>query len=214
MNKIKLLVMISGGGTTLANFLDVKAKGGLLADVVCVISSKRKDSGNSEIIERCESEQIPVHYIVRSEFNSKEEFWAAQDEIVNQYSPDLITLAGYLKLWRIPENYLGRVMNIHPALLPKFGGKGFYGMHVHETVLNSGEKESGCTVHFANNEYDSGPIILQKFVKITPEDTAKSIKDRVFEQECIAYPEAINLFAQNKLEIIGDVNSGTVKIAE
>lgn len=206
--------MISGGGTTLLNMFDVQSKGGLNAEIVCVISSKSKCEENRPVLERCENENIPVRFIVPKEFSSRQEFWNAQDEIVNEFAPDLIALAGYLKLWRIPEKYLGKVMNIHPALLPKYGGKGFYGMRVHEAVLMAGEKESGCTVHFANNEYDSGPIILQKKVQVFKDDTAEALKKRVFEQECIAYPEAINLFAEGRIKIIGNINSGTAEIID
>ena len=214
MNKIKLLVMISGGGTTLLNMLDIQNAGGLNADIVCVISSKSKCEENRPVLERCENDGIPIRYINPGKYASRQEFWGVQDETVNEFAPDLIALAGYLKLWRIPEKYLCKVMNIHPALLPKYGGKGFYGMRVHNAVLNAGEKESGCTVHFASNEYDSGPIILQKKVQIFSDDTADSLKKRVFTQECIAYPEAINLFAEGRLKIKGNINAGTVEIID
>ena len=95
-------------------------------------------------------------------------------------------------------------MNIHPGLLPKFGGQGMWGHHVHEAVLAAGESESGCTVHFVNNEYDTGPIILQRSCPVLSDDTADTLADRVFEQECIAFPEAIGLFAQNRLVIDGN----------
>ena len=196
------------------NLLDVQKSGELNAEIVCVISSKRICDENLEVIVRCESEGIPVRYVVRSEYKDKQKFWDVQNKTVDEFAPDMIALAGYLKLWRIPEKYLGKVMNIHPALLPKYGGKGYFGLHVHESVLKAGEKESGCTIHFANNEYDSGPIILQKKVKIYENDTADSLKKRVFTQECIAYPEAINLFANEKLEIKGDINTGTVEIID
>jgi folate-dependent phosphoribosylglycinamide formyltransferase PurN len=101
----------------------------------------------------------------------------------------------------MPATWIGRVMNIHPALLPKYGGKGFYGHRVHEAVLAAGEKESGCTVHFANNEYDAGPIILQRKVPVLPRDDADALAARVFEQEGLAYPEAIRLFAENRLRL-------------
>jgi phosphoribosylglycinamide formyltransferase-1 len=100
-------------------------------------------------------------------------------------------MAGFLSLWTIPPDLAGRVLNIHPALLPKFGGKGMHGHHVHEAVLAAHETESGCTVHYADNTYDTGPIILQRKVPVLPADTPDSLAARVFEQECLAYPEAI-----------------------
>jgi folate-dependent phosphoribosylglycinamide formyltransferase PurN len=116
---------------------------------------------------------------------------------------DLVCLAGFLSYWIIPDRYVGRVMNIHPALLPAFGGQGMYGHHVHEAVLARGCKVSGCTVHFVNNNYDEGPIILQRSVPAYAEDTADDLAARVFVEECIAYPEAIRLFAEGRLRIDG-----------
>jgi folate-dependent phosphoribosylglycinamide formyltransferase PurN len=100
-------------------------------------------------------------------------------------------MAGFLSLWRIPEAFLGRVINIHPALLPEFGGREMYGRRVHEAVLAAGKTVSGCTVHYCDNEYDHGPVILQRQVPVLPTDTADDLAARVFAEECIAYPEAI-----------------------
>ena len=116
---------------------------------------------------------------------------------------DLVCMGGFLSLWRIPESFIGRVMNIHPALLPDFGGKGMYGWHVHEAVLAAGKKESGCTVHFCDNEYDHGPIIVQRKVPVMPNDTPDDLAERVFKQECIAYPEAVRLFHEDRIRIEG-----------
>jgi folate-dependent phosphoribosylglycinamide formyltransferase PurN len=112
-------------------------------------------------------------------------------------------MAGFLSLWRIPEDRFGWVINIHPALLPDFGGKGMYGHRVHEAVLAAGRTESGCTVHFCDNEYDHGPIILQRKVRIKPNDTADTLAARVFEQECVAYPEAVRLFCEDRIRLEG-----------
>ena len=121
-----------------------------------------------------------------------------------------MTLAGFLHLWRFPAQLDGRVMNIHPALLPGFGGAGMYGHHVHEAVLKAGCKVSGCTVHFCTNEYDKGAIIVQRCCEVADDDDADSLAARVFEQECIAYPEAIRLFAQERLS----VENGIVKVRQ
>ena len=117
---------------------------------------------------------------------------------------DLVCLAGYLRWLKIEPRYRGRVMNIHPALLPKFGGPGMYGHHVHRAVLAAGETESGCTVHFVDEEYDHGPVILQRTCPVLPDDDPDSLAARVFEQECKAYPEAVELFAQRRLRIVGE----------
>ena len=106
---------------------------------------------------------------------------------------------GWLCLWKIPERYENRVMNIHPALLPSFGGQGMWGHHVHEAVLAAGCKVSGCTVHFCTNEYDKGSIIVQRACEVKDDDTPDTLAKRVFEQECIAYPQAIKLFADDKI---------------
>jgi folate-dependent phosphoribosylglycinamide formyltransferase PurN len=108
---------------------------------------------------------------------------------------DLVVMAGFLSFWRVPPEFDGRVINIHPALLPDFGGKGMYGSRVHEAVLRSGRTESGCTVHFCNNEYDGGPILIQRRVPVLTGDTVETLAGRVFEQECEALPEAIQQIA-------------------
>ena len=112
-------------------------------------------------------------------------------------------MAGFLQLVLIPEDFRNRVFNIHPALIPAFCGKGYYGHRVHEAVLASGAKVSGCTVHFADNEYDHGPIIVQRTVPVLDDDTAETLAQRVFVEECEAYPEAIRLFAEGRLRIEG-----------
>ena len=113
---------------------------------------------------------------------------------------DLVCMAGFLSLWRIPDAWRGRVINIHPALLPEFGGKGMFGHHVHEAVLSARKTESGCTVHFCDNQYDHGDIILQRRVPVLSTDTPDTLAARVFEQECIAYPEAIRLLLARQSE--------------
>ena len=123
--------------------------------------------------------------------------------MLDRYAPDLIVLAGYLHLFRFAPHYQGRVMNIHPALIPAFCGKRFYGLRVHRAVLDYGVKVSGCSVHFADEEYDRGPIILQRTVPVLEDDTPHTLAERVFAEECKAYPEAIQLFAEGRLTIEG-----------
>jgi phosphoribosylglycinamide formyltransferase-1 len=141
--------------------------------------------------------------VSRKEAGSREEFSHRIFNRCRQENADLVCLAGFLQLIHVPDDFLGRVMNIHPSLIPAFCGKGFYGHHVHEAVLAYGAKITGCTVHFADNEYDHGPIILQRAVPVKDDDTPETLSERVIGQESEAYPEAIRLFAQGRLRIEG-----------
>ena len=196
---IRLAVLLSGGGTTLQNLLDRIADGRLAARVVLVVSNHADAYG----LVRAENAGIPGAVVNPKECGSREEFSQRIFERVRQSQADLVCLAGFLQLLSIPDDFTGRVMNIHPALVPSFCGKGFYGHHVHEAALSYGVKVSGCTVHFADNVYDHGPIILQRTVPVLADDTPDTLAARVFEQECEAYPEAIRLFAEARLQIEG-----------
>ena len=201
---IRIAVLVSGGGTTLQNFIDRIAHGRLHAEIALVISSNPKAVG----VERARNARLPVEIIRREEFESVESFSHAIFGRCRDASAKLVTLAGFLKLLKIPADFAGHIMNIHPALLPAFGGKGMYGHHVHEAVLESGVRVSGCTVHLVDDHFDHGPIILQRIVPVLDDDSPDSLAARVFEQECEAYPEAIRLFATGRLEIV----SGHVRI--
>ncbi|HOB73727.1 MAG TPA: phosphoribosylglycinamide formyltransferase [Phycisphaerae bacterium] len=194
--QLRVAVLISGSGRTLQNFIELSRAGQLPIEIVLVISSRPDVAG----VERARRAAVPVEVIGRQGL-SVEEFSRRVTEAIEAARVDLVLMAGWLCPWLIPPRYENRVMNIHPALLPKYGGKGFYGHHVHEAVLAAGDRESGCTVHFANNEYDAGPIILQRRVPVLPGDTPDTLADRVFQQECIAYPEAIRLFAEGRLKV-------------
>ena len=146
---------------------------------------------------------VPTAIVDRRAYKNSQEFSDALFDHCRQAKADLVCLAGFLQLIVIPEDFLGRVLNIHPALIPSFCGKGYYAHRVHEAVLAYGVKVSGCTVHFADNQYDNGPIILQKTVAVDDDDTPDSLAARVFQQECEAYPEAIRLFAEGRLQIEG-----------
>jgi len=196
---IKLAVLISGGGTTLQNFIDRIDSGELNASIEVVIASSRKAYG----LERAKQAGIPACVVRRKDCPTIAAFGEANFEIIRKYKADLVCLAGYLKLIPIPDDYDGRVMNIHPALIPAFCGDGFYGHAVHQGVLDYGAKVSGCTVHFVDNVYDNGPIIRQRTVPVLDDDTADTLAARVFEQECIAYPEAIRLYAEGRLKLEG-----------
>jgi phosphoribosylglycinamide formyltransferase-1 len=198
---LRLAVLISGGGTTLVNFLHAISAGRLHAEIPLVIASRRDCGG----IAKAEAAGIRCVVLPRKEFPNVEAFSSEIFRNCREARVNLVTLAGFLSLIRIPDDFLGRVMNIHPSLIPAFCGHGFHGHVVHESALARGVKVSGCTVHFADNEYDHGPIIVQRSVPVLPGDTADVLAARVFEAECLAYPEAIELFHQGRLQISGPI---------
>lgn len=193
---IRLAVLISGGGRSLVNMIEHIKAGKLSARIELVISSRPDASG----LEKAASAGIPT-VVISSKGKTRDEFSAEITAALDKVNPDLICLAGFMCFYHIPPQYRGKVMNIHPALLPAFGGKGMFGHHVHEAVIKAGCKVSGCTVHFADNVYDNGPIIIQKVVPVMEDDTPDDLAARVFEQEKVAYPEAIQLFAEGRLTI-------------
>jgi formyltetrahydrofolate-dependent phosphoribosylglycinamide formyltransferase len=198
---IKIAVLISGGGTTLINILEKINQGCINARVPLVISSLSKAKG----VKRAKNAGLKVEIIRKKDCPDIEAFSKKIEDQLVAADVDLVVQGGWLCLWNIPDRYENRVMNIHPALLPSFGGKGMWGHHVHEAVIKSGAKISGCTVHFCTNEYDKGPIIVQRSCPVKEGDTPEALADRVFEQECIAYPEAIKLFAEGKITVENNI---------
>ncbi|GMV82002.1 MAG: phosphoribosylglycinamide formyltransferase [Planctomycetota bacterium] len=196
-NPLRIAVLLSGSGTTLENLLVLSAAKQLPAEIVFVLSSR----GDAYGLERAKQRGIPTAVVERKRFVLPEEFSDALFDAVRPHRPDLICLAGFLSLLKIPEEYAGRVLNIHPALLPSFGGKGYYGNRVHEAVLKHGCKVAGCTVHFVDNEYDHGPIVAQRAVAVLEGDDVESLAARVQEAEREVYPEAIRLFAAGRLRL-------------
>jgi phosphoribosylglycinamide formyltransferase 1 len=196
---VRLAVLISGGGTTLMNLLEKNRAGQLDAEFPIVIASKEDCRG----VERARNAGLTCEPVVRSQFGSVESFSERIFDLCREAEVDLVILGGFLSLVQIPTDFAHKVINIHPSLIPAFCGKGFHGHHVHEAVLERGAKVSGCTVHFANNEYDAGPIILQKVVPVMDDDTPDTLQKRVFEAECEAFPEAIRLFAAGRLTVDG-----------
>ena len=196
---LKLAVLVSGSGTTLQNLVEEIAARRLGAEVRVVIGSRQGLKG----LDRAAAARLPHSVVDRREFDDTAAFSRQVFSLCDDAGADLVCLAGWLCLLDVPERYLGRAMNIHPALLPSFGGKGMYGARVHQAVIQHGCKVSGCTVHFVDNTYDTGPIILQRTCVVENDDTPEALARRVFEQEKIAYPEAIRLFHQNRLRIEG-----------
>jgi formyltetrahydrofolate-dependent phosphoribosylglycinamide formyltransferase len=188
---VDLAILLSGTGRTLKNLIDRIGDGTLCARVTVVLTSIPGVKG----LQYAGEAGASAVTVPRSEYRSTRSFSEAVTRALEPHPADLVVMAGFVHLWRFPEKYRGRVLNIHPALLPKFGGKGFYGHHVHEAVLAAGERESGCTVHFADHKYDHGPTVLQRRVPVLADDTPDTLAARVFEQECEAYPEAIRKVA-------------------
>jgi phosphoribosylglycinamide formyltransferase 1 len=176
----RLCCMISGGGRTVMNLQDVIDRGELDASIALVIAS-----GPCDGIERCERRGLRV--VTMPGVIDAQQLGAT----LREHEIDLVVLAGYLKIVRIPAGFEGRVVNIHPALLPKFGGKGMHGSHVHEAVIAAGETQSGCTVHLCDAQYDTGQMLLQATCPVLATDTPATLAARVFAVECEAYPRAI-----------------------
>jgi len=181
------------------NFLSHIESGQLRAEVPIVIASRANCGG----VERARKAGLPCVVVPRKESGSVGEFSEIVFEHCRKAEVDLVVLSGFLSLLQIPEDFTSRVFNIHPALIPAFCGQGMYGHHVHEAVLEKGAKVSGVTVHFADNEYDHGPIILQRCVPVEEDDTPDTLAARVFQAECEVYPTAVRLFAEGRLAIDG-----------
>ena len=199
MKPARLAVLLSGSGTTLENIFVHAEDRGLPAEVVVVISSRRDAYG----LERARRRGVSTEICRPRDFPDVTAFSDALVKLIDRHKPDLVVQAGFMVHWVLPERYAGKVMNIHPALLPAFGGKGLYGHFVHEAVLARGCKVTGCTVHFVNNVYDDGPIILQQTCPVEEGDTPDALADRVQAEERVAYPEAIRLFAEGRLRVDG-----------
>jgi formyltetrahydrofolate-dependent phosphoribosylglycinamide formyltransferase len=196
---IRVAVLLSGGGTSLQNLIDRAADGRLAARVVVVVASRADAFG----LDRARRAGIPALVVARKAHADVTHFNDALHAALAPHAPDLVVLAGFLSLFEPRARYAGRVMNIHPALIPAFCGAGFYGHRVHDAVIAAGVKVSGCTVHFADDHYDHGPIILQSCVPVLDEDTADSLAARVLALEYELYPQAIQLFAEGRLAIDG-----------
>lgn len=196
---LRLAVLLSGSGTTLQNFIDRIGDGRLAAQIVVVLAS-RPDAGG---LDRARHAGIPAVAVPRKDFPDVDGFNEALHAELARYEFDLIVLAGFLSPFQLRGRYHGRVLNIHPALIPAFCGKGFYGERVHRAVLDAGVKVSGCTVHFADDQYDHGPIVLQGVVPVLDDDTPATLAARVHAIENELYPEAIGLWAAGRLETVG-----------
>ncbi len=188
---LSIAVLISGGGTTLRNLLDKIQSESLPVEIRLVISSSPTARG----LEYADAAGIPSLVIEKKKSFTDAAFSDAVFSPCRDANVRYVVMAGFLKHVLIPADFEKRVLNIHPALLPAFGGKGMYGHQVHEAVIAAGAKESGCTVHYVDNEYDHGPIILHRKVPVLPGDTPSALQARVFSAECETYPDALRQLA-------------------
>lgn len=198
-NKLSIAVLISGGGTTLRNLIQRVNAGRLDVDIRLVVSSSSRATG----LRFARDAGIETQVIRLRDFEAEGAFSEAIFSACRGAQVEFVVMGGFLKHILIPPDFQNRVINIHPALIPAFCGKGFYGLRVHESVLEYGAKVSGCTVHFVDNQYDHGPIILQRVVPVQEDGTPEELAARVFTAECEAYPEALQWIAEGRVQVEG-----------
>ncbi|MGD8452972.1 MAG: phosphoribosylglycinamide formyltransferase [Phycisphaerae bacterium] len=194
---LRIAVLISGSGTTLDNLAARLADGRLRGvEIALVVSSRRNVAG----MDVARSAGLPLEIIRRIDFPDDAAFSQALTAAIDRAGVDLVVMGGFLCHWRLPDRYRGRVLNIHPALLPRFGGQGMHGAHVHAAVLAAGETESGCTVHLVDELYDHGPIVAQARVPVEPGDDPATLAHRVGVAERELYPQVIQSVADEGLD--------------
>ncbi len=193
VSPLRLVVLISGNGSNLQAIIDDITKNNLPAKIVAVISNRADAYG----LERAKKAGIEQRVLSHKNFSDRKQYDFALKELIDGYQADLIILAGFMRILsnEFVKHFSHKMMNIHPSLLPKYKG-----INTHQRVLDAGEKEHGCSVHFVTPELDDGPVILQARVAIKDNDTAETLATRVHEQEHRIYPEAIRLFAENKIK--------------
>ncbi|MFI5144964.1 MAG: phosphoribosylglycinamide formyltransferase [Ignavibacteria bacterium] len=198
---MNLCVLASGRGSNLNSIINFQKKGKIRSKVALVISN----NSNSNALNIARKYQIPAVHLSQKQYNSEPEFVNAFLETLQKHRIDLIVLAGYMKMVPLDviSTFKNRIINIHPALIPSFCGQGFFGMKVHEAVIESGVKLTGVTVHFVDEVYDNGPIILQVPVKVKDNDTPETLQKRVLKYEHRSLPEAIKLLESKKFTVVG-----------
>ncbi len=199
-----IVVLVSGGGTNLQAIIDAEKRGEIKSGkITCVISSKK----DAYALERAEKNGIKTVTLPRKEYADNKSYSEKLLEILDKEKADLIVYAGFMTILDecVCKAYPNKMMNVHPALIPSFCGKGFYGLHVHEEVLRKGVKLTGATVHFVTEECDGGPIILQKAVEVKDNDTPEILQKRVMEKaEWKILPKAVSLFCEGKIKVVGN----------
>ena len=193
----KIAVLVSGGGTTLKNLIDLQSKNELDCSIELVVSSSPTAGG----LKFADANDIVSRVVVRKDYENTISFSKAIFDQCRALEIDLVVMGGFLKRVQIPDDFVNRVINIHPSLIPSFCGKGNYGINVHTNVIKYGAKVSGCTVHFVDDQYDHGPIIAQVTVPVLETDNPKTLAARVFEAECKIYPKIINAIANGRVSV-------------
>ncbi len=199
---LRIAVLASGRGSNLRAIVDAIHAGIISNAQASLVLSNNSASG---ALEFARQQGIPAKHCSRFQFNSEVEFATAMMQTLREHNINFIVLAGYMKKLdpTIISTFKNRIINIHPALLPAYGGKGMYGMHVHEAVIANRDSVSGATVHFVDEEYDRGPVVMQQQVDVSPNDTPEKLAEKVLKIEHALYPKAINLFAQGKVRVNG-----------
>lgn len=201
---MNIVVLVSGGGTNLQALIDAQKRGEIEnGRISCVISS----NPDAYALERAKENGIPTRVIPRKAYDDIHDYSKAVRDALTEEKADLVVYAGFMIILdsQVVEAFEGKMINVHPALIPSFCGKGFYGLHVHEEVLKSGVKLTGATVHFVTEDCDAGPIILQKAVPVSDDDTPQTLQRKVMEQcEWKILPQAVSLFCQGRIKIIGN----------
>ncbi|CUU35460.1 MAG: phosphoribosylglycinamide formyltransferase [Armatimonadetes bacterium] len=203
MARIAILVSGKGRGTNMEAIIRACQSGVIPQSEVVLVVGTRPDA---PALAKAEALGVPTMIVNPRDFPDDAAYGDTLLWVLERVQPDLICLAGYMRLLpeRVVKAYPYRIMNIHPALLPQFGGKGMYGLRVHEAVLQSGAKETGCTVHFVDEHYDTGPIILQRTIPVLEGDTPETLAERLLPVEHATYVEAIRLFVEGRLKIEGN----------
>ncbi len=194
MSELSIAVLASGNGSNMQAIIDEINKGHLKGRINCVISN----NSGAFVLQRAIQNNIESFHISARQFADESKYIEKLLTILEFHKINLIVLAGYMKLLPIElvRKYKNRIINIHPALLPKYGGAGMYGLNVHKAVIESGDRISGATVHFVDEEYDHGAILIQRTIPVLPGDTAESLADRVLQVEHIILPQAVRMFEQ------------------
>ncbi len=201
---LNIAVLVSGGGTNLQALIDAEKRGEIENGKITLVIASRSDA---YALERAKNNDIKTEVLLRKGFESTDAYSDALLKLLEDNNIDLVVLAGFMTIIssKVPKVYKNKIINIHPALIPSFCGKGFYGLHVHEAALERGVKLSGATVHFVNEVCDGGPIIIQKAVEVKDDDTPETLQKRIMtEAEWKILPKAVSLFCQGKLKVEGN----------
>ena len=200
----RIAVLVSGGGTNLQALIDAEKRGELGSGEISLVISSKPDV---YALERAKNNGIKSIVLARKEYDNIAAYSKALADTLENAKIDLVVLAGFLTIIdeQVYERFPNRILNVHPALIPSFCGKGFYGLHVHEAALEKGVKLSGATVHIVTPECDAGPIVLQKAVEVKQDDTPESLQKRIMEEaEWIILPKAVRLFCEDKISVVNN----------